>query len=48
MGRFNHEAVASDTFGNAYLTEDRSDGLLYKFKPKNRIVWMMVNYLLLG
>jgi len=34
MGRFNHEAVAFDTFGNAYLTEDRSDGLLYKFKPK--------------
>ena len=34
MGRFNHEAVAFDTFGNAYLTEDRSDGLIYKFVPK--------------
>ena len=29
MGRFNHEAVAFDRFNNAYLTEDRSDGLLY-------------------
>ncbi len=35
MGRFNHEAVAFDKFRNAYLTEDRSNGLLYKFKPKN-------------
>ena len=35
MGRFNHEAVAFDNFKNAYLTEDRSDGLIYKFVPKN-------------
>ena len=35
MGRFNHEAVAFDKFNNAYLTEDRSDGLIYKFVPKN-------------
>ena len=35
MGRFNHEAVAFDRFNNAYLTEDRSDGLVYKFVPKN-------------
>ena len=34
MGRFNHEAVAFDRFNNAYLTEDRSDGLIYKFIPK--------------
>ena len=34
MGRFNHEAVAFDRFNNAYLTEDRSDGLIYKFVPK--------------
>ena len=36
MGRFLHEAVAFDKYGNAYLTEDRSDGLLYKFVPKNK------------
>ncbi len=36
LGRFNHEAVAFDTFGNAYLTEDRSDGLFYKFKPTKK------------
>lgn len=36
LGRFNHEAVAFDDYGNAYLTEDRSDGLFYKFKPKNK------------
>ena len=35
MGRFNHEAVAFDRFNNAYLTEDRNDGLIYKFVPKN-------------
>ena len=34
MGRFYHEAVAFDKFQNAYLTEDRSDGLIYKFVPK--------------
>jgi secreted PhoX family phosphatase len=34
LGRFNHEAVAFDRFNNAYLTEDRSDGLIYKFIPK--------------
>ena len=35
LGRFNHEAVAFDKYNNAYLTEDRSDGLIYKFVPKN-------------
>ena len=35
MGRFNHEAVSFDRFNNAYLTEDRSDGLLYKFISKS-------------
>ena len=35
MGRFQHEAVAFDKYGNGYLTEDRSDGLLYKFVPKS-------------
>ena len=34
MGRFYHEAVAFDKFQNAYLTEDRDDGLIYKFIPK--------------
>ncbi|MEL0173413.1 MAG: alkaline phosphatase PhoX [bacterium] len=36
MGRFSHEAVAFDRYGYAYLTEDRSDGLLYKFIPNQR------------
>ena len=34
MGRFYHEAVAFDGYQNAYLTEDRDDGLIYKFEPK--------------
>ncbi len=35
MGRFNHEAVAVDPkSGIVYLTEDRPDGLLYRFIPK--------------
>lgn len=35
MGRFNHEAVAIDPNTNiAYLTEDRSDGLFYRYLPK--------------
>lgn len=35
MGRFNHEAAAVDPVsGNVYLTEDRDDGLLYRFIPK--------------
>lgn len=34
MGRFNHEAVAVDpATGYVYLTEDRGDGLLYRFVP---------------
>lgn len=34
MGRFNHEAVAVDpASGIVYQTEDRSDGLLYRFIP---------------
>ena len=34
MGRFRHEAVAVDpATGHAYLTEDRDDGLLYRFRP---------------
>lgn len=34
MGRFNHEAVAVDPqSGCVYLTEDRSDGLFYRFVP---------------
>ncbi len=34
MGRFNHEAVAIDpASGAVYLTEDRSDGLLYRYLP---------------
>ncbi|MDB4291790.1 PhoX family protein [Maribacter sp.] len=35
MGRFNHEAVAVDpTTGIVYQTEDRNDGLIYRFIPK--------------
>ncbi|MEO5987318.1 MAG: alkaline phosphatase PhoX [Candidatus Eisenbacteria bacterium] len=35
MGRFRHEAVAVDPrTGFAYLTEDRDDGLLYRFRPQ--------------
>ena len=34
LGRFNHEAVTLDTAGNVlYLTEDRTDGGLYRFRP---------------
>lgn len=34
MGRFNHEAVAVDpASGTVYETEDRSDGLIYRFLP---------------
>jgi hypothetical protein len=34
MGRFNHEAVAVDPrTGIVYLTEDRHDGLFYRFVP---------------
>jgi len=35
MGRFNHEAIAVDPkSGIVYETEDRSDGLIYRFIPK--------------
>jgi secreted PhoX family phosphatase len=35
MGRFNHEAVAVDPkAGIVYETEDRGDGLIYRFIPK--------------
>jgi secreted PhoX family phosphatase len=34
MGRFNHEAAAVDPLtGIVYLTEDRADGLFYRFVP---------------
>jgi len=34
MGRFNHEACAIDpATGIVYMTEDRGDGLLYRFVP---------------
>jgi secreted PhoX family phosphatase len=37
MGRFNHEAIAVEPeSGDIYLTEDRHEGLLYKFVPKIR------------
>jgi secreted PhoX family phosphatase len=37
MGRFNHEAAAVDPrTGIVYLTEDRGDGLLYRFLPAAR------------
>jgi len=35
MGRFRHEAAAVDrATGFVYLTEDRGDGLLYRFRPE--------------
>ncbi|MEM1404525.1 MAG: alkaline phosphatase PhoX [Pseudomonadota bacterium] len=35
MGRFNHEAACVDpSTGFVYLTEDRDDGVLYRFVPK--------------
>lgn len=35
MGRFNHEAAAVDpATGIVYMTEDRDDGMLYRFIPK--------------
>lgn len=34
MGRFNHEAACVDPIdGTVYLTEDRDDGVLYRFLP---------------
>ncbi|MDA0767039.1 MAG: DUF839 domain-containing protein [Verrucomicrobia bacterium] len=37
LGRFRHEAVALDpATGILYLTEDRNDGLLYRFLPKTK------------
>jgi secreted PhoX family phosphatase len=36
MGRFRHEAAAVDPeTGTVYLTEDREDGLLYRFLPRS-------------
>src|SRR5262245_443643 len=35
MGRFYHEAVAVDpATGTVYMTEDRTDGLLYRYQPQ--------------
>lgn len=37
MGRFNHEAVAVDPrTGIVYQTEDRNDGLIYRFIPNEK------------
>lgn len=37
MGRFNHEAACVDpATGHVYLTEDREDGVLYRFVPNVR------------
>ncbi len=33
LGRFKHEAIAFDTQGRLYLTEDETDGRLYRFTP---------------
>ena len=34
MGRFNHEAIAVDPHtGDVFMTEDRNEGLIYKFIP---------------
>ena len=37
MGRFNHEAVCADPkTGIVYQTEDRNDGAIYRFLPKEK------------
>ena len=37
MGRFRHEAVAvAPRTGIVYQTEDRNEGLLYRFLPEKR------------
>ncbi len=37
MGRFRHEAVAFDPkSGSVYQTEDRHDGMIYRFLPNNK------------
>jgi secreted PhoX family phosphatase len=37
MGRFNHEAIAVDPkSGIVFQTEDRDDGLIYRYIPKRR------------
>ena len=37
MGRFRHEAVAIDPITHiAYQTEDRNDGLIYRFIPNKK------------
>ncbi len=37
MGRFNHEAIAVDeNTGIVYQTEDRGDGLIYRYIPNHR------------
>lgn len=37
MGRFNHEAIAVDPASSiVYQTEDRGDGVIYRFIPKTR------------
>jgi len=55
MGRFYHEAVALDaSTGFVYLTEDREDGLLYRYRPdaithrRRRVADMVVGDLALG
>ena len=35
MGRFRHEGIAFDRNGYVYQTEDRPDGLFYRFKPNH-------------
>ena len=37
MGRFRHEAVAFDEkSGAVYQTEDRKDGMIYRYLPNNK------------
>ena len=55
MGRFYHEAVAVDpATGFVYLTEDRGDGLLYRYRPdvlergRKRVSEMRTGDLVLG
>lgn len=35
LGTFSHEAIAFDDQSRAYLTEDQTDGRLYRFTPTN-------------
>ena len=49
MGRFRHEGVAFDQSGNVYQTEDKSDGLFYRFVPniKEKLQYQPIDAILI-